>query len=52
MTLATPVEVTSSLLRMTQHDLGILSDIANTEINKLYMWFCANKFSLNAKKTQ
>ena len=29
------------------------SDIeANKEINSLYMWFCANKLSLNAKKAK
>ena len=39
-------------LYVSHSDLGALYDIANTEINKLYTWFCANKLSLNAKKTK
>ena len=37
-------------LYVSNSDLGTFYDIANTEINKLYMWLCANKLSINPKK--
>ncbi len=37
----------------TSHtDVRQLYDNANAQINELYRWFCANKLSLNAKKTK
>jgi len=39
-------------LYASNSDLGILYDIAKTEINKVYLCFCANKLSINAKKTK
>ncbi len=38
-------------LYISDRNLKTLYDRANVEINKLYQWFCANKLSLNAKKT-
>ena len=40
---------TTLLLKNT--DLKILMQETNTEINKLYKWFCLNKLSLNIDKT-
>ena len=37
-------------LFLSNSDIGSLYEEANKEINSLYMWFCANKLSLNAKK--
>ena len=39
-------------LFVSNSDIGSLYEEANKEINSLYMWFCANKLSLNAKKTK
>ena len=39
-------------LFVSKPDLDTLFIEANQEINKLYNWFCANKLSLNAKKTK
>ena len=39
-------------LFLSNSDIGSLYEEANKEINSLYMWFCANKLSLNAKKTK
>ena len=36
---------------ISNSNLTSLFQDANTEINYLYKWFCANKLSLNAKKT-
>ena len=32
-------------------DLKDLNNIVNEELKKLYIWFCANRLSLNVKKT-
>ncbi len=37
---------------ISKPDLGSLFAKANIEANKLFNWFCANKLSLNAKKTK
>ena len=34
------------------NNVASLFDDANRNINRLYEWFCANKLSLNAKKTK
>ena len=39
-------------LFVSNSDIGSLYEEANKEINSLYMWFSANKLSLNAKKTK
>ena len=39
-------------LLISKPDLDSLFIEANREVNKLYNWFCANKLSLNAKKTK
>ena len=39
-------------LFVSNSDIGSLYEEENKEINSLYMWFCANKLSLNAKKTK
>ena len=39
-------------LFLSNSDIGSLYEEANKEMNSLYMWFCANKLSLNAKKTK
>ena len=39
-------------LFLSNSNIGSLYEEANKEINSLYMWFCANKLSLNAKKTK
>ena len=39
-------------LFLSAEDINTLFQIANFEINNLYDWFCANKLSLNAKKTK
>lgn len=39
-------------LYISHSNLTDLFHVANTEINNLYKWFCANKLSLNAKKTK
>ena len=37
-------------LYLSHSDVDILFQNANTEMNNLYEWFCANRLSLNAKK--
>ena len=37
---------------MSHKDLNCLSDMLNLEMNKLSIWFKANKLSLNLKKTK
>ena len=39
-------------LFVSNSDIGSLYEEANKEINFLCMWFCANKLSLNVKKTK
>ena len=39
-------------LFVSNSDIGSLYQEANKEINSLYVWFCANKLSLHAKKTK
>ena len=39
-------------LYLSDNDLENLNHDANTEINNLYNWFCANKLSLNPTKTK
>ena len=39
-------------LFVSNSDIGSLYEEANKEINSLYMRLCANKLSLNAKKTK
>ena len=39
-------------LSITDSNLNTLFRIANIEIKKLYDWFCANRLSLNSKKTK
>jgi hypothetical protein len=39
-------------LFISDWNVNNLYDRANVEINNLYVWFCANKLSLNAKKTK
>ena len=39
-------------LYLSDPDLSSLYHKANKEINQLYNWFCANRLSLNAKKTK
>ena len=39
-------------LYMSHRDLNTLYINANTAINELYDWFCANKLALNANKTK
>ena len=39
-------------LLVSKPDIDSLFAEANLEVNKLYNWFCANKLSLNAKKTK
>ena len=37
-------------LYLSHSDVDILFQNANTEMNNLYEWFCANRLSLNAKQ--
>ena len=37
---------------LSHSDIKTLHEEANQQINHLYEWFCANKLSLNAKKTK
>ena len=37
-------------LLVTEENIHTLFQRANSEIDNLYQWFCANKLSLNAKK--
>jgi len=39
-------------LYMSNSDLSTLFYDANAQINNLFQWFCANRLSLNAKKTK
>ena len=39
-------------LLITEENIDTLFQRANTEVDNLYQWFCANKLSLNAKKTK
>ena len=39
-------------LIISENDMSTLFQRANIEIDNLYQWFCANKLSLNAKKTK
>jgi hypothetical protein len=39
-------------LYLSHPDINTLFEKANLEINNLYDWFCANRLSLNAKKTK
>jgi hypothetical protein len=39
-------------LYLSHRDIHTLFEKANVEINNLYDWFCANRLSLNAKKTK
>ena len=39
-------------LCVSSPNLDDLYDTINNDINKMHTWFCANRLSLNAKKTQ
>ena len=39
-------------LVINKQNIATLYQCANTEINNLYTWFCANRLSLNAQKTK
>ncbi len=39
-------------LFMSHSNVNTLYNMANTEMINLYIWFCANRLSLNAKKTK